>query len=85
MKMDCYSIKDEKSQNFMSPFFTAGVVDALRSLTIACNQPESNLNRFPEDFSLYLIAKLDTESGIVTQTGPELISSVKSLIQKSNK
>lgn len=84
-KKNCYAIKDEKIGVFQSPHFTTSVVDALRSLTIAANQPESNLNRFPEDYSLYHLGDIDEETGILTAitNGPLLITSVKKLINKT--
>lgn len=79
----CYAIRDEKAGVYLSPFFTNGIVDAMRSLSIAANQPESNLNKFPEDFTLYAICKMDEKTGqIIPELNmPELITPVAQIVQ----
>lgn len=86
MLKQIYSVKDEKIGLFIGPFFSNGVVDALRSLTIAANDANSNLNRFSQDFSLYHLGTLDDESGkITTLNNPELITTVLQLINSTQK
>ncbi|AXH77534.1 MAG: nonstructural protein [Microviridae sp.] len=81
--LHCYCVKDEKMETFNSPWFAKGEVDAMRSLVIAVNQPESNLNRFPEDFTFYYIGEYDEKTGVFTspKNGPEKKLSISTLIK----
>lgn len=82
--LECYTIKDKKVGIFQSPYFVNSVVDALRSLTMAANNPDSNLARFSEDFALYHNGKLDEKTGILTPSvdGPQFVTEVSELKNK---
>lgn len=83
--LECFSIKDNKIEHFMTPFWTTGVVDALRSLSVAANNPDSNLNRFPDEYSLYSLCKMDETTGEVIYTKPELICLVSKMLKNIKK
>ncbi|WNK13354.1 MAG: nonstructural protein [Microvirus sp.] len=91
MEIEIYSIKDNKSGFFLKPFDTRGVTDAIRSITEVVNDPKSFLNKFPEDYSLHLLGKLDDMSGVIhtecpldppTWAAPFKVLEIKSLIKK---
>jgi len=91
MELEIYCVKDERSGIFLKPFDTRGVTDAIRSVKEVANDPKSFLNKYSEDYSLYLIGKMDDQKGIIhrecqmdppTWTAPLKILDVKTLIEK---
>lgn len=84
MSLQCYSIRDEKAACFLSPYFAKSTVEAVRSLTVAANDPQSNLNRFADDFGLYLLGVVDENTGVLTPhvNGPERITQISILIKQ---
>lgn len=60
------TIYDSKSETYMRlhPVKTQG--EALRFFTSECNNPQSQLNKWPEDFSLWIVADYDDATGIIT-------------------
>jgi len=86
MHLQFYSVRDEKMQSYLSPFVSEGIIPALRSLTLAVNNPESMLSKFSEDYSLYKVGTFDTETGRLTSLDiPEHISSLSTLIKHKEK
>lgn len=82
MKQIIYSVRDEKMQNYLSPFVSDGVVPALRSLTLAVNNPDSMFSKFPEDYSLYEIGSFDSATGRLSSHDiPDHVASLTSLIK----
>lgn len=61
--LECFAIWDDKMKAYFSPMFMKSKVDAIRSLSVAVQEPQSNLNRFTEDFSLWFLGQLDEETG----------------------
>lgn len=58
-----YSIKDEKSLSFNTPFFALSDGVAIRNFSDLVHDQQSLVARHPEDFSLWLIACFDETEG----------------------
>lgn len=94
MLIEIYCIKDNKAGFFLKPFDTRGPTDAIRSIKEVAQDPKTTLNKNPEDYTLYLIGKMDDETGIITTedmsdpskmpswTAPHKIIDIKNLIEK---
>jgi len=82
----CFAIKDLKADCYHTPIWAKNVVDVLRNASIEANNPQSQLNRFPEDFAIHSIAKMDMTTGIVYPNlpYPQLISQISDLIKPKN-
>lgn len=65
--MNVYAVKDIKSQLFNNPFIQKSDGVAIRSFATACEDTNTDLNKYPSDFSLYHIGTYDPESGKITQ------------------
>jgi len=59
-----YSIRDEKSELFIGPFFVRHEIDAVRRCLSALQDEKSNLNQYPEDYSLYFLGEISETTGI---------------------
>lgn len=58
-----YSIKDEKSLSFNTPFFALSDGVAIRNFMDLANDVQTLVCKHPEDFSLWLIGIFDETSG----------------------
>lgn len=70
MIFSMYAIKDAKT-GFMTPTLDQNDASAVRNFEHAVNQPDSLMHSHPNDFSLYLVAKYDTDKGVCFSYGDE--------------
>lgn len=74
-----YAIRDTKGDVFYAPFPASSDAEAQRHVSIMMSSnPDSQINRFAPDFTLYLIGSMDTKMGSLTPTEP--IHSIASLV-----
>ena len=59
-----YSVQDLKV-GFGAPYSAPNDAVAVRSFTAAVNDPQTTLHDFPQDYRLWYIADLDTDTGAV--------------------
>lgn len=62
MKTELYVIYDSKSGIYNKPFHQLNRDVALRTATDLANDPNSEISKFPEDYSLFLIGTYDDET-----------------------
>lgn len=63
MKMQVFSVFDSKTKVFSQPNFLVNKGAALRAWMDACNDPQSNISKHPEDFTFFHIGEYDDENG----------------------
>jgi len=79
MIQNAYSIKDAKANVFSAPFFSINDKTAQRSFEQATNDPNTTINKNPEDFSLYRLGNFNDQSGeIYPEKQPYYISTASS-------
>jgi len=61
MKLEMFSVFDYKAAAFLPPFFMANGAVACRSFQEACNDPNSQFYKHPEDYTLYSLGHFDDE------------------------
>lgn len=66
MKQHIYSVRDAKSEIFNVPYYGNTHAEAERSFRTAVNDPQTSLNKFPEDFDLWYLGEYDTSTGQIT-------------------
>lgn len=66
MKIEVFSIYDNKAKCFSRPFYSATVAVALRDFSTACKDSQSQLSKHPEDFTLFHVGHFDDEVGTFT-------------------
>lgn len=85
MLLKIYSIRDAKTQFFSAPFYNHTHGEAERNFKTACNDQQSNLSKFPEDYDLYHIGEYDDNTGKITpRDTPEHIIKAVQLVNKIN-
>lgn len=63
--LNIYSVKDTKTNQFMSLELYSNDLDAERGIKFVCQRSADNLlNKFPEDFALYRLGTLNTDKCI---------------------
>ncbi len=58
-----YSVFDAKAQTYSNPFYSPNEQIAVRDFTRACRDPNLDLSKFPEDFSLQHLGSFNDENG----------------------
>lgn len=69
-----FAVKDVKSELFNTPHFVPSKGVAIRSFGTACEDKTTQLNKYPEDFSLFHVGEYSTETGELTPCTPDLIA-----------
>lgn len=70
MKLNLYSVHDEKAQVFTHMFFRRNHGEAIRYFGDACRDDKTVLFKHPADFSLYYHGSINDESGHVDAVIP---------------
>lgn len=84
INLQMYTIKDEKSCIYNTPFYADNVTDAVRTFTVTAENPKSAINKWPQEFSLYFVGTYNQQTGIVSQPKlPEHICSAVSVLAKT--
>jgi len=65
-KQIVFAVFDKKGSIYQSFFFARSVADAIRSFTTAVNDPNTQLNQFPDDFELYKVCEINDDTAIVS-------------------
>lgn len=66
MKKKIYVVHDAKTETYGLPMFQHNRGHAIRSFSEQCNNPESLLYKYAEDFTLFEIGSYNEEKGILT-------------------
>jgi len=74
MNMIITAIKDEAVDTYGLPLFFRTIAEARRMFTNEVNNPESRINRNPEDFTMYHIGVYNDEAGEVQGSKPEKLA-----------
>lgn len=82
--MKIFSVMDTKAGTFLRPMSESNLVHAIRAFEVACNEPSSTFNRYPDDFSLFELAEFDVQTGTITPlVAPQNICTARSLIKQA--
>jgi len=68
-----YSVYDSKSEIFSSPFTSVNDSTAVRDFSRAVNDEQTDINRFPLDYSLFTLGTFDDTSGVITPASPPAV------------
>lgn len=66
MKTKAFAVYDSKVKNYTKPLYHRNAAEAIRGFEQECNNPESQLNKFASDFTLFEIGEYDDETSILT-------------------
>lgn len=63
MKLKFFTTYDSKVEMYLQPFVMRSRGEAIRSWTQICNDPKTQFNQHPSDFTLFEIGEYDEETG----------------------
>jgi len=63
MKQLTFSIKDNKTGIYHRPMYLPHPQQAVRQFEQIVNDPQSTINRYPEDYQLVQLGEFDDETG----------------------
>lgn len=61
-----FTVYDSAAQAFLSTFEARTIEEATRMFRVTVNNPESQIHKFPEDYTLFLVGEFDQSTGILT-------------------
>lgn len=81
MKVMMFSVLDAAVSTYGNPFMARSKQEAIRVLTDAAKEADSQLSRHPSDFSLFYVGDFDLSLGLlVARDAPEKIVDVVALL-----
>ena len=63
MILKAFTIRDQKSEVYNTPFFQKTHGEAERSFRTAVNDDQTQLSKYPEDYDLYYLGEYDDNLG----------------------
>lgn len=78
--LNAYSLFDVKTGLYSQPHFLQTNGHAIRSFALACENADSDLNKFHSDFSLFHIGTFNTETGELTKQLPKQLATATEFI-----
>lgn len=73
MKQKIFCVRDDKVAAYMRPFFVRSHGEAERMFMDTVNDPQSQFNSHPTDFSLWFLGEYDDELGQFDTVAPQHI------------
>jgi len=73
--MKIYSVRDKRANEYGQPMAMPTDAHAVRSFQQEVNRtdPGNMLNQYPEDFAIYYVGYFNSETGTITESGPQLL------------
>jgi len=68
MILKVFSIYDSKAEAFSNPECIPSKGEAIRGFAAAANNPQTQIGKYPADFTLFEIGEYDTDTGTVTMS-----------------
>lgn len=67
-----FAVYDQKTKLFGNPFFSIRKEAAIRDFTYAANDPQTDICRYSNDYSLFFLGSFNDETGeLLNMTSPE--------------
>jgi hypothetical protein len=64
-KQIVFAVFDKQAKLYQNFFFAKSIAEAIRSFTTAVNDPNTQLNQFPDDFELFKVCEINEDTAIV--------------------
>ena len=66
MKTQAFAVHDRAAEVYNPPMFLPAKGQAIRQFDDLANNPDSPINKHPEDYTLYHIGEFDDETALLT-------------------
>lgn len=81
MRLFSYAVRDVKAEHYSKPFWSVAPGEALRSFQMECENPESMLHRFPDDFHLFRLGEFNQLTGELVPQLPLQVCSARDFVK----
>lgn len=61
-----FSVYDSAAGLFLQPFVAQTIEVAIREFRAACNTPQHQFAKYPEDYTLFHVGEFNAETGLLT-------------------
>ncbi len=76
-----YSVRDNDIGSYNFPFYAKTDVEAIRQVTVAAQDNQGMLKKFPASFGLYLLGNFDESNGVFENLPePKMIKPISQMI-----
>lgn len=65
MRLLLFTVFDSAARRFLAPFEGETIESAIRSFRAVVNQDGHQFNRFPEDYTLFVVGEFSGETGLL--------------------
>lgn len=76
-----YTVHDKAAETYLPPFCMKTKAEAVRAFETTVNDPNSNFNKFPQDYSLVEIGTYDEDTGVITTANHSIIAKAQDHIK----
>lgn len=83
MNQNIYAVKDIVANEFQPPFYLKNDALAIKEFGKACENPDTDWNKYPSDYSLYNLGVFDTETGHIISTDNKQISNASQFTKET--
>lgn len=66
MKIKIFTVFDSKAEAYLQPFFMQSKGKAIRAIQNTLEDPNTDLSKYPEDFTLFEIGEYDDQDASIT-------------------
>jgi len=84
VKLQAFSIFDQKTETFSAPFFVPKLAMAQRVITQQLMDPRTDIAQFPEDYHLYRVGEFETDNAVLTPSQPVMECTINSCRPRSH-
>lgn len=77
-----FAVFDVKSKLFSNVHLLQSDGVAIRSFSTACENKDTEFNKFPEDYSLYRLGTFNIETGLLESETPKQICNATEFVNK---
>lgn len=79
-----YCVRDIAGENFSPPFVARNDKEATRNFQIACQNPESNMAKWPEDYDLLQVGEFDEINGLIAPVPHRKLCGAESFVSRTS-
>ncbi|AWW06067.1 MAG: nonstructural protein [Microvirus sp.] len=82
MLKDMFTVFDAAAKTFCIPFFSENISTAMRAFQYAANDPQSEISKYPADYTLFHFGTFDHSTCEITTITPAALANALTLVIK---
>nr|QJB20037.1 MAG: nonstructural protein [Microvirus sp.] len=82
MIKDMFTVFDAAAKTFCTPFFSENISTAMRAFQYAANDPQSEISKYPADYTLFHFGTFDHSNCEIISITPSPLANALTLVNK---